>query len=79
MRDYMLSNVHLTTSGNFHDPTLHCAITEVGVDRIMFSIDYPFETTEDAATWFDKSKISEADRLQIGRTNAINLFKLDMS
>lgn len=79
MREYMLQNVHLTTSGNFHDPTLHCAMTEVGVDRIMFSVDYPFETTADAATWFDKSDISEEERLQIGRTNAINLFKLDMA
>ncbi len=79
MRDYMLSNVHLTTSGNFYDPTLHFAMNEMGVDRIMFSVDYPFETTADAAIWFDKSEISEADRLQIGRTNAINLFKLDMT
>lgn len=79
MRDYMQSNVHLTTSGNFHDPTLHCAMTEIGADRIMFSVDYPFETTADAATWFDVSDISEADRLQIGRNNAVNLFKLDLT
>ena len=79
MREYMLNNVHLTTSGNFHDPTLHCAMTEVGVDRIMFSVDYPFETTEDAATWFDNADLSEADRLQIGRTNAAKLFKLNLA
>jgi len=78
MRDYMLSNVHLTTSGNFYDPTLHLAMTEMGADRIMFSVDYPFETTSDAVSWFDKSQISEVDRLQIGRTNAISLFKLDL-
>ena len=79
MREYMLSNVHLTTSGNFWDPTLHCAMTEVGADRIMFSVDYPFETTEDAVKWFDTSEISETDRLKIGRTNAIELFKFNMN
>ena len=78
IREYMLSNVHLTTSGNFYDPTLHMAMTEVGVDRIMFSVDYPFETTSDAVLWFDNSEISEADKFQIGRENAIKLFKLDM-
>jgi predicted TIM-barrel fold metal-dependent hydrolase len=69
----------LTTSGNFWDPTLHCAMTEVGADRIMFSVDYPFETTEDAVKWFETSEISETDRLKIGRTNAIELFKLNMN
>jgi len=45
----------------------------------MFSVDYPFETTEDAVKWFDTSEISETDRLKIGRTNAIELFKLNMN
>ena len=34
---------------------------------------------EDAADWYDAtSVVSDKDRLQIGRTNAINLFKLDL-
>jgi 2,3-dihydroxybenzoate decarboxylase len=43
----------------------------------MFSVDYPFEDFSDAAEWFDSAQISEADRLAIGRTNALKLFKLD--
>ena len=78
MRHYMTHNVHLTTSGNFHDPVLHFAMNEVGVERILFSVDYPFETTKDACVWFDKAELSDADRLRIGRTNAVELFKLDM-
>jgi 2,3-dihydroxybenzoate decarboxylase len=74
--DYLRSNVVLTTSGNFHTPTLRGAIAEVGVDRILFSVDYPFENTVDAATWFDGADIPEADRMTIGRDNAIDLFKL---
>ena len=42
----------------------------------MFSVDYPFEKTIEAATWFDELHISERDRLKIGRTNAMALFKL---
>lgn len=77
--EYMRANFHFTTSGNFHDPTLHCAVTEIGVDRIMFSVDYPFEQCADAASWFDNSEMTDQDRLKIGRTNAIELFKLDLT
>ena len=66
----------MTTSGNFHTPTLVQAVTELGVDRVLFSADYPFEEVGDAASWFDGAEISEADRLKIGRTNAQKLFGL---
>ncbi len=78
MSEYLRSNFYLTTSGNFQDSTLHCAIAEMGVDRIMFSVDYPFESTEDAATWFDGTELQEQDRVRIGRANAIELFKLNL-
>jgi predicted TIM-barrel fold metal-dependent hydrolase len=73
---YLRSNVFLTTSGNFRTPTLLAAIAEVGVERILFSVDYPFEDTVDAATWFDAAEIAEGDRVKIGRANAAALFRL---
>lgn len=74
--DYFRDNFHLTTSGNFRTPTLVDAMAEIGADRILFSADYPFEDVGDAAAWFDGASISEADRIKIGRTNALKLFKL---
>jgi len=74
--DYFRANFHLTTSGNFRTQTLLDAILEVGADRILFSTDWPFENVDHAADWFDACPISELDRLKIGRSNAINLFKL---
>jgi gamma-resorcylate decarboxylase len=78
MRHYMCNNVHVTTSGQFYDPPFHLTIKEVGVERVLFSVDYPFESMKDGSEWFDKSDISEGDRLTIGRTNAIKLFKLPL-
>jgi len=66
----------MTTSGAFRTQTLIDAILEVGADRIMFSTDWPFENVDHAAIWFDAATISEADRMKIGRTNAVKLFKL---
>jgi 2,3-dihydroxybenzoate decarboxylase len=74
--DYLRSNFYVTTSGNFHTPTLQCAIAEMGVDRVLFAVDYPFEEVVEGATWFDNAEISEADRLKIGRTNAATLFAM---
>jgi 2,3-dihydroxybenzoate decarboxylase len=76
--DYIRENFHLTTSGQFHDTPFHCALAEMGASRIMFSVDYPYEQMAAAATWFDNTVLSDADRLRIGRTNASELFKLNL-
>ena len=72
--DYMRANFWLTTSGNFATAALGMCMTEMGVDRVMFSTDYPFEDIAQSVEWFDNVAISEADRLKIGRTNALKLF-----
>jgi len=74
---YLPDHFYITTSGNFHTPTLKNVIEEMGVDRVMFSVDYPYETNEQAVSWFDSCPIGEAAREKIGRTNAERLFKLD--
>lgn len=76
MGEYFAANFYLTTAGNFRTQTLIDAMLEIGVDRLLFSTDWPFEDISDAAVWFDAAPISEPDRLKIGRTNALRLFKL---
>jgi gamma-resorcylate decarboxylase len=79
MADYFSANFYVTTSGNFNTKALIATILELGADRIMFSIDWPFENVDHGAVWFDHATISENDRLKIGRTNAVNLFKLGLA
>ena len=76
--EYFSQNFHITTSGNFRTQSLVDAMLEIGSDRILFSTDWPFENIDHAADWFDAASISEADRIKIGRTNAIKLFKLGL-
>lgn len=75
---YFRNHFNLTTSGNFHTASMVNAMTEIGADRVMFSIDWPFEDTGQASKWFDTAEISETDRKKIGRDNAIRLFKLKL-
>jgi gamma-resorcylate decarboxylase len=76
--DYFRAHFHLTTSGNFHTPSLVNVVSEMGADRVMFSVDWPFEAVDEGAQWFDKADIGEAERRKIGRDNAIRLFKLKL-
>jgi 2,3-dihydroxybenzoate decarboxylase len=75
--DYFRNNFVLTTSGNFSTSALDQAIVEIGIGRVLWSADYPFEDISDAADWFDALLLSEEDRRKIGRTNALKLFKLE--
>jgi 2,3-dihydroxybenzoate decarboxylase len=73
---YLRDNVYITTSGVFHTPAMVMTMLTVGADRILFSVDYPFEIHAEAAAWFDTCEISEADRRKIGCDNARKLFGL---
>ena len=75
--DYFRANFHLTTSGHFSTPALLDAVAEIGAQRVMYSVDYPFEDFADAAGWFDNLEMDERDRIRIGRTNAVTLFRLN--
>jgi len=76
MAHYLRENFYITTSGNFRTPTLTEVIQEVGADRVLYSVDYPFEDMGIGGAWFDGAAISEADRLKIGRKNAEQLFRI---
>jgi predicted TIM-barrel fold metal-dependent hydrolase len=75
---YFRKHFHLTTSGNFSTPALLNAVSEIGADRVMFSVDWPFESVEEACVWFDRAEIDATERAKIGRDNAIKLFKLKL-
>lgn len=75
--EYLLNNFYMTTSGNFCTQTLINTIMVVGADRILFSVDYPFEKMKEAVEWFDRlDSISEADWVKIARLNAERLLNL---
>ena len=77
LNDYFRQNFYVTTSGNFHTLSLINAMLEIGTERILFASDFPFETMEDAAEWFDAASINEYDKEKIGRLNSMKLFGLE--
>jgi predicted TIM-barrel fold metal-dependent hydrolase len=76
VREYFLSNFHLTTSGFFSIPTLLCAIMVFGIDRIIFSVDYPYSSNEQGRRFLDAIPLSPADLEKIAHINAEKLLRL---
>lgn len=76
LRQYLRENFYITTSGYFHTPALMDVLQEVGPERTLYSVDYPFEDMTEAAQWFDHTPISDTDRRMIARDNAQKLFRL---
>jgi predicted TIM-barrel fold metal-dependent hydrolase len=75
--DYFREHFHVTVSGNYNDAAFRCAVDVLGVERMYFCSDYPFERMQDAADWFDNTHVvDEEAKIKIGRTNAIRLFNL---
>jgi predicted TIM-barrel fold metal-dependent hydrolase len=47
---YLKSNFSVTTSGQFSDVPLACAISALGEDNVIFSIDYPYKDSKRRGT-----------------------------
>jgi predicted TIM-barrel fold metal-dependent hydrolase len=73
---YLRENVHYTFSGFNFTATFLDLLLQVGVDRIMFSADYPYASMAQARTFLEQLPISAADRDRIAHGNAERLFRL---
>jgi 2,3-dihydroxybenzoate decarboxylase len=74
--DYIKSNFAVTTSGMFSAEPLNCAIAALGHERVMFSSDYPFESTEEAGRFMDQIALPEEVRADIAFNNAMGILNL---
>ena len=76
VRQTILDQVWITTSGFFTMVPFVAALTAFGVDRIMFSVDYPFASNARARAFLDSLPVSPADRAKIAHGNADRLLRL---
>ena len=74
---YLRENVHYTFSGFNFTPTFLDLLLQAGVDRIMFSADYPYASMEQARAFLDQLPVSSADRERIAHGNAERLLGIE--
>jgi 2,3-dihydroxybenzoate decarboxylase len=75
-RDVFSEHFYVTTSGFWSDPALLLCVQELGVDHIMFSVDWPFAPNQPATEWLHKIPLSAEDNAKIASGNAKRLLKL---
>jgi 2,3-dihydroxybenzoate decarboxylase len=75
-RDIFTSNFYVTTSGFFSDPALLCCVMEMGVDHILFAIDWPFVMNPPGVDWMKDVPLSDGDKAKILSGNAQRLLKM---
>ena len=74
--DYYKTHFWLTTSGAFSNSALACAIAEMGVERVMFAVDWPYINNALGTKWLNAAPISDKDRAAIFEGNARKLLKM---
>lgn len=74
--EYFQRNVWCTTAGVCSDEPLRCALDAMGPDRVLFSVDYPFERPGEAGAWIEAAALSDEERRKVCKDNAVALLNL---
>jgi predicted TIM-barrel fold metal-dependent hydrolase len=74
---YLRNNVFITSSGVFDVPVFDCARAMLGLDNLMFSVDYPFQDNFAAMEFLGRCDLSREDKERFAHRTAEKLLKLD--
>jgi predicted TIM-barrel fold metal-dependent hydrolase len=73
---YFRENFYVTTSGMFGTQAFLCVHQTLGPERILFAVDYPYESSEEGARFVESLPIRDADKEKICHSNAETLLAL---
>lgn len=74
--DYLRENIYVTSSGFGWEPAIRFAQQVLGIDRVLYAMDYPYEYEADEVRAMDSMDIPLADKKKFFQTNAERIFKL---
>ena len=74
--EYFQKNFAITTSGVEDSIALRYCIDKIGIDNVMWAIDYPYQPTTPAVTWIDSAPLTEDERAKLCHRNAERIFKI---
>jgi 2,3-dihydroxybenzoate decarboxylase len=75
-KEYLLENLFITCSGNFAIPSFLCAVTAMGIDNLMFSVDWPFESNKAGVEFLKHAPLSPADKEKFAHGNAERVLRI---
>ena len=74
--DYFKENIYVTTSGMAWQPPILYAQSVLGVDHVLYAMDYPYQFVPEEVKVTDELPISEADKRKLYQANAESVFSL---
>ena len=74
--DYLKENMLVTTSGNWYEPAFQCTLAALGVDNILFAVDWPYEANKTGVDFLKEISVSDSDREKIAHRNAERVLRL---
>jgi 5-carboxyvanillate decarboxylase len=74
--DYIRENMYFTTSGMAWEPPILYCQSVLGVDRVLYAMDYPYQFVPEEVKVTDNLPISDADKKKLYQTNAERVFGL---
>jgi len=74
---YLRRNVFITSSGVFDVPVFDCARAMLGLDNLMFSVDYPFQDNFAAMEFLRRCDLAPDDKERFAHRTAETLLRLD--
>ena len=74
--DYLRENFYVTTSGMAWAPPILYAQSVLGVDRVMYAMDYPYQFVPEEVKVTDDLPIPDEDKRKLYQSNAERVFGL---
>jgi 2,3-dihydroxybenzoate decarboxylase len=74
--DYLKENFYITNSGVAWEPAIKFTQENIGIDRVLYAMDYPYQFAADEVVSLDGMKMSAEDKKRFFQTNAEKVFKL---
>jgi predicted TIM-barrel fold metal-dependent hydrolase len=74
--EYLTDNLMVTCSGNFSAAAFTCTVMALGIDNVMFSVDWPYESNLAAVDFLKRQALSEPDLAKIAHLNAERVLGL---
>jgi 2,3-dihydroxybenzoate decarboxylase len=74
--DYLRENVYVTSSGMAWAPAIRFCQDVLGMDRVLYAMDYPYQFVAGEVVASDAVPLSDQDRRQFFQINAERVFSL---
>jgi predicted TIM-barrel fold metal-dependent hydrolase len=76
LSQYLTENLVVTCSGNFSGPALLCTIMALGIDNVLFSVDWPYESNSGAVEFLRRQPLGPQDMAKVAHRNAERVLRL---